>query len=132
MANYMFGLPGDDAETVKKTFDLSLELCTSGWNTYAAMALPGSRLYKEAVEKKIRLPDTYSGYSFHAYDTVCLPTEKLKAWEILKLRDDAFLTYHSDKKFLSRIKSRFGADAVNNIKEMNKIIKRKIIEESLN
>ena len=72
MANYMFGLPGDDAETVKKTFDLSLELCTSGWNTYAAMALPGSRLYKEAVEKKIRLPDTYSGYSFHAYDTVCL------------------------------------------------------------
>ena len=35
MANYMFGLPGDDAETVKKTFDLSLELCTSGWNTYA-------------------------------------------------------------------------------------------------
>ena len=133
MANYMFGLPGDDAETVKKTFDLSLELCTSGWNTYAAMALPGSRLYKEAVEKKIRLPDTYSGYSFHAYDTVCLPTEKLKAWEILKLRDDAFLTYHSDKKFLSRIKSRFGADAVNNIKEMNKIkLKRKIIEESLN
>ena len=133
MANYMFGLPGDDAETVKKTFDLSLELCTSGWNTYAAMALPGSRLYKEAVEKKIRLPDTYSGYSFHAYDTVCLPTEKLKAWEILKLRDDAFLTYHSDKKFLSRIKSRFGVDAVNNIKEMNKIkLKRKIIEESLN
>ena len=53
MANYMFGLPGDDAETVKKTFDLSLELCTSGWNTYAAMALPGSRLYKEAVEKKL-------------------------------------------------------------------------------
>ena len=38
---------------MKKTFDLSLELCTSGWNSYAAMALPGSRLYKEAVRKKL-------------------------------------------------------------------------------
>ena len=52
MANYMFGLPGDDAETTKKTFDLSLELCTSGWNTYAAMALPGSRLYKRSCREK--------------------------------------------------------------------------------
>ena len=40
------------------------------------------------------MPKSYSGYSFHAYDTVCLPTEKLKPWEILKLRDDAFVNYH--------------------------------------
>ena len=54
MANYIFGLPGDTSETMKKTFDLSLELCTAGWNTYAAMALPGSQLYKSALEKKYR------------------------------------------------------------------------------
>ena len=40
MANYIFGLPGDTKETVKKTFELSLKLCTAGWNTYGAMALP--------------------------------------------------------------------------------------------
>ncbi len=132
MANYIYGLPGDDNLSIKKTLDLSLDLCTSGWNTYAAMALPGSLLYKEAVDKGIQLPDTYSGYSFHAYDTVCLPTDKLKAWEILKLRDDAFQLYHSNDKFLDRIKFRFGDKAVNNIKEMNKIkLKRKIIEENL-
>ena len=38
MANYIFGLPGDDKKTIQKIFDLSLELCTAGWNTYAAMA----------------------------------------------------------------------------------------------
>ncbi len=133
MANYIFGLPGDDINTIKKTYDLSVELCTSGWNTYAAMALPGSLLYKEALEKGIELPTTYSGYSFHSYDTVCLPTEKLKAWEVLKLRDDAFKNYHSNLKFLERVKMRFGNKAINNIIEMNKIeLKRKIIEENIN
>ena len=33
MGNYIFGLPGDTKETMKKTFDLSVELCTAGWNT---------------------------------------------------------------------------------------------------
>ena len=81
MANYIFGLPGDTKETMKKTFDLSLELCTAGWNTYAAMALPGSQLYKNALEKKYKLPDSYEGYSFHSYATQPLPTETLKAEE---------------------------------------------------
>ncbi len=133
MANYMYGLPGDDYETIKKTYDLSVELCTSGWNTYPAMALPGSALYKEGIEKGIDFPQSYSGYSFHAYDTVCLPTEKLKPWEILKLRDDAFINYHLNPKFLQRIKKRFGDKAVENIRQMSKIkLKRKIVEDNLN
>ena len=77
MANYIYGLPGDTEETIKKTFELSLDLCTTGWNTYAAMALPGSQLYKEALEKNHDLPESYEGYSFHSYETLPLPTEKL-------------------------------------------------------
>ncbi len=132
MANYMYGLPGDDKETIKKTFELSIELCTSGWNTYPAMALPGSLLYKQSIENGVEMPKSYSGYSFHAYDTICLPTEKLKAWEILKLRDDAFVDYHLNSKFLDKIKKRFGYKAVENIKQMSKIkLTRKIVEENL-
>ena len=131
MANYMFGLPGDDKETIKKTYELSVDLCTSGWNTYPAMALPGSLLYKQGIEKGIEMPKSYSGYSFHAYDTICLPTEKLKPWEILKLRDDAFIDYHLNPKFLERIQKRFGDKAVSNIKQMSKIkLTRKIVEEN--
>jgi radical SAM superfamily enzyme YgiQ (UPF0313 family) len=130
MANYMYGLPGDNYETIKKTLDLSIKLCTSGWNTYPAMALPGSALYKEAVNKNIDLPDSYSGFSFHAYDTICLPTNELKSWEILKLRDDAFFQYHTNTKFLDRIKLKFGRKAVVNILKMTKIkLRRKLIEK---
>ena len=67
MANYMFGLPGDTHETMRKTLDLSKELCSMAWNAYAAMPLPGSALYKEAVEAGIEMPEDYAGYSFHAY-----------------------------------------------------------------
>ena len=113
---------------MKKTFDLSLELCTAGWNTYAAMALPGSQLYKNAVEKNIKLPENYEGYSFHSYETQPLPTEFLKAEEILEYRDKSFKNYHNYKPFLDKIERKFGKKATNNIKDMTKItLKRKIL-----
>ena len=132
MANYIFGLPGDTIETMKKTFDLSLELCTAGWNTYAAMALPGSQLYKNAVGKNYKLPNSYDGYSFHSYNTQPLPTETLKPEEILEYRDKSFNNYHTHKPFLDKIKNKFGQKAVDNIKNMTKIkLKRKILGDQL-
>ena len=131
MANYIFGLPGDDKNSMKETFELSKELCTSGWNTYAAMALPGSALYKKAKENNTKLPESYESYSFHAYDTLPLPTEHLSPSEILKYRDDCYIEYHNYSKFLSRIEKRYGKKAKENIVEMSKIkLRRKIIEEA--
>ena len=128
MANYIYGLPGDTDKTMKKTFDLSLELCTAGWNTYAAMALPGSQLYKNALINKNKLPNTYEGYSFHSYETLPLSTESLTAAEILRYRDEAFKKYHTYKPFLDKIKNKFGEKAAKNIEEMTKVsLKRKIL-----
>ena len=132
MANYIFGLPGDTKETMKRTFDLSLELCTAGWNTYAAMALPGSQLYKNAVDKKIKLPTDYEGYSFHSYETQPLPTDTLKPEEILEYRDKSFKKYHTYEPFLNKIEKKFGKKAVDNIKDMTKVdLKRKILGHNL-
>jgi len=129
LANYIFGLPGDTRETMKKTFDLSIDLCTAGWNAYAAMALPGSQLYKNAVEKKYKLPTNYEGYSFHSYETQPLPTETLKPEEILEYRDKSFKNYHTHKSFLDKIEKKFGKKAIDNIKNMTKIdLKRKILK----
>ena len=128
MANYIYGLPGDTKKTIKKTFNLSLELCTAGWNTYAAMALPGSLLYKKALEDGTPLPDTYEGYSFHSYETLPLPTETLTAKDVIFLRDKAFHEYHNHKPFLELIEKKFGKKAAENIVEMTKIkLKRKIL-----
>ena len=132
MANYILGLPGDDKITMKKTFDLSIELCTSGWNTYAAMALPGSQLYKKAIKNNVKLPENYEGYSFHSYDTINLPTDKLKAYEVLKYRDQCFDKYHNHIPFLNRIEKKFGLKARLNIEKMTEIkLKRKVIEQQI-
>ena len=128
MANYIFGLPGDTRETIQKTLNLSKELCTAGWNTYAAMALPGSRLYLEAKSNNIPLPQTYEAFSFHSYDTWPLPTDTLTVLEVLELRDQAFLDYHTHKPFLNMIEKKYGKTASSNIQEMTKIkLKRKIL-----
>ncbi len=127
MANYIYGLPGDTRDTIQKTLDLSLELCTAGWNTYGAMALPGSFLYKKAKDEGVELPSSYEGYSFHSYDTLPLPTEELSAKEVITLRDEAFDKYHNYKPFLDLITKKFGSKAAENIVEMTKIkLKRKI------
>jgi radical SAM superfamily enzyme YgiQ (UPF0313 family) len=131
MANFIVGLPGENYDLMRRTFDLSVDLCTSGWNMYAAMALPGSALYKQAIEKGYELPESYVGYSFHAYETLPMPTEHLSPAEILDFRDKAFVLYHSNPQFLERINRKFGSRAVENIQSMLKVsLKRKIIEEA--
>jgi anaerobic magnesium-protoporphyrin IX monomethyl ester cyclase len=128
IANYLFGLPGDSQETMQKTHDLGKELNTIAWNAYAAMALPGSLLYREALEAGHELPSDYAGYSFHSYNTKPLPTEYLQPAEILKFRDEAWHDYHTSEKFLERIQERYGTIAKDNILEMTKIkLKRKIL-----
>lgn len=132
LANYIYGLPGDTEETINETYNLSLKLNTLGWNTYAAMALPGSQLYKDGLDNNIDLPNKYSEFSFHSYDTKPLSTESLKAERILQLRDQKFEEYFSNKNFLKKIENKFGINAVVNIKNMLKVkLKRKIIEENL-
>ena len=129
IANYMFGLPTDTMETMEKTLQLSYELCTIAWNAYAAMPLPGSQLYKDAVDRGFKLPEDYAGYSFHAYTTQPLPTDELTPEQILKFRDEAYLKYHTYEPFLNKVRETYGEIAVNNILENTKIkLKRKILE----
>ena len=129
MGNYIFGLPGDTKESMKKTLELSIELNTMGWNAHASTPLPGSELYKIAVEKGYELPNNYEGYSFHSYDALPLPNENLSAAEMLKFRDDAFNIYHSNKKFIDKVFKKYGKNAAENIKAMTKLkLKRKILE----
>lgn len=131
MANYIYGLPGDTPETIQNTFELSVKLNTLGWNTYAAMALPGSPLYAKAKSEGQRLPRNYEEFSFHSYETIPLSNENMKASDILQLRDDKFTEYFARPEFITRIEKKFGKRASENIKKMNsKVLRRKIIEEA--
>ena len=127
-ANYIFGLPEDSEKSLKFTYDFAEETNSEMVNFYSAMAYPGSPLFLEARKNGIELPSNYSGYSQHSYDTLNLSTTKLSASQILKFRDEAWMKYHTNEKYLNLIKEKFGQNAVDNIKSTTKIkLKRKLL-----
>lgn len=115
LANYIFGLPGDTIESMQKTLDLSLELNTAGWNAYPAIALPGSKLYKDSFDNNYELPKSYDQFGFHSRRTLPMFNPSLTRAEILEFRDEAFIKYHSNPKFLNKIENKFGKLAKENI-----------------
>ena len=126
-ANYIFGLPQETEESMAETLSFAIDAKTEMANFYSAMAYPGSPLYLESVKNNIKLPETYSGYSQHSYDTQNLPSEHLEAAEILKFRDYAWNKYHTDENYLKRLENKFGLNSRINLEETTKIkLNRKI------
>jgi radical SAM superfamily enzyme YgiQ (UPF0313 family) len=118
IGNYIFGLPEDTHETMQETLDLALDLNCEFGNFYSAMAYPGSLLYQQAQQLGWKLPDTWTGYSQHAVDTLPLPTKHLAAGEVLAFRDAAFHAYFTHQPYLDMVQRKFGAATVAHIREM--------------
>ncbi len=127
IGNYIFGLPDDTLESMQETLELAIEANCEFANFYSAMAYPGSQLYRMAVEKGWELPDSWIGYSQHSYETKPLRTEVLGAAEVLKFRDEAFMRYFSNPKYLDMVRKKFGGDVIRHIEDMTRIkLKRKL------
>jgi radical SAM superfamily enzyme YgiQ (UPF0313 family) len=107
IGNYIFGLPEDDLESMQATLDLAL-----------TMAYPGSALYQMALEKGWPLPENWSGYSQHSVDTLPLPTQHVSAGDVLRFRDHAFQKYFSSPSYLEMVRSKFGQETVDHIRNM--------------
>jgi radical SAM superfamily enzyme YgiQ (UPF0313 family) len=118
IANFIFGLPEDDLESMQETLDMALDLNCEFANFYCAMAYPGSQLFGTAIDEGWPLPPTWSGYSQHSVDSLPLPTKHLSAAEVLRFRDHAFQEYFSSPKYLEMIGRKFGRDTVQHVQEM--------------
>lgn len=110
LGNFIFGLPDDTMETMNATLDLALGLDLDFANFYSAMAYPGSALFSQA--KPGDLPERWSGYSQHSFDTKPLPTEALTSAEVLAFRDHAFRQYFTDTRYRAHVMGKFGAAAL--------------------
>lgn len=117
-ANFIFGLPEDTLESMQETLDMAIELCPDWANFYSAMAYPGSKLYTIALKEKIPLPESWLGYSQHAYETLPLPTKYVPAGEVLQFRDDAFHVFFTHSKYLTHIEKKFGPETLQHVKRM--------------
>jgi len=128
ISNYIFGFPDDTLETMQQTLDLALELNTEMANMYPCQALPGSPMYQQAKRNGWSLPDSYAGYGFLSYESQPLPTKSLTSAEVLKFRDDAWLTYFTNPQYLSLVEHKFGVEQKKNVEDMASIrLKRQLL-----
>jgi hypothetical protein len=82
------------------------------------MAYPGSPLYDLALQSGWALPSSWSGFSQHSYDCTPLPTEKVSAADVLRVRDDAFHRYFSNPRYLDLVTQRFGWETRHHVESM--------------
>ncbi|MFA4903584.1 MAG: radical SAM protein [Desulfobaccales bacterium] len=118
-ANFIFGLPEDDLDSMHATLKLMLDINAEWANIYSAMAYPGSRLYDLAVADNWPLPETWQGYSQYAYESLPLPTKYLSGGQVLAFRDYAFDVYYRSPRYLEMICRKFGRETANHLKEMS-------------
>ena len=132
IGNYIFGLPDDDADTMRATLDLATELNCDFANFYSAMAYPGSPLHEQAVRQQVPLPRQWTGYSQHARDCLPLPTRHVTARDVLRFRDAAFQEYYRNPAYLSMLERKFGAGVVAAIEHMASVpLRRDLLEGRL-
>ncbi|MBL8723517.1 MAG: cobalamin-dependent protein [Planctomycetes bacterium] len=108
MGNYIFGLPEDDLATMRQTLDFAKQLNTEFANFFAAMAYPGSQLYREALQRGWPLPAGWDGYSQHSKSCLPLPTRHVDGPTVLAFRDAAFQEYFRNKAYRSHAERTFG------------------------
>lgn len=128
IANYIFGLPDDNYESINRTLDTAIELNTETANFYPCFALPGSPLHLQAKNDGTLLPKTFDAWSFHSYESLPLPTKHLSAAEVLRFRDNAWRLYFSREEYQNKVKKLFGDEALQSVKNMLEIrLKRKLL-----
>lgn len=128
MGNFIFGLPDDTLKTMEETLDLAKDLNCEFVNFYCAMAYPGSKLYKIALEQKWDLPRAWHAFSQHSYEASPLPTKYLSANEVLRFRDNAFHGYFENPHYLHMLSDKFGEKVRNYVDEMTKVrLRRRLL-----
>ncbi len=118
LANFMFGLPDDDLDSMQRTLDLAMQLNAQYTNFYSTKAYPGSRLYQQALADGVPLPDSWRGYPEFSEDCLPLPTKHLTGEEVLAFRDRAFVEFHSRPEYLNMLESRFGPAAATQMRNV--------------
>jgi len=138
---FIFGLPGDDLESMRDTYSLACELNTPFASFYCTQALPGSALYARAKANGYPLPERpggpgWIGHSQYGYE--CEPFYEgtaLTPAQILAFRDLAHVDYFTRPKFREMLLVRpgFGEVALQSIDRWvdgARGLRRKIVEDA--
>ncbi len=107
MGNFMFGLPDETMDDMKRSFASALNLHCEYINFYVALPYPGSKWYADLKDK----PTDWSSFNQYS-ENICADPE------VIKFRDRAYRAYITNPEYLSMIKGKFGDRAVQELRDM--------------
>jgi anaerobic magnesium-protoporphyrin IX monomethyl ester cyclase len=111
VANFIFGLPEDDLDSMKESFEMAKSHQFEWVNFYCAMAYPGTQLYDELVAQGVEMPREWSAYGHYSPNSRPLSTKYVDWKDVVRFRDAAFVEYYSDPAYQAMIARRFGEEA---------------------
>lgn len=109
LGNFMFGLPNESMDDMKRTLDFAIKENFEYANFYVALPYPGSSWYDSLTIK----PTDWSSFSQFSPNICADPS-------VVKFRDEAFQTYFNNPDYLSMIRKKFGEQGESHIREMVK------------
>lgn len=118
-ANFIFGLPEDDLETMQATLDMAIDLNAEWVNFSMFMPFPGSKLYTKFVEmNNVNLPKSWEGYSYYSKESSPMNTRYISGEEVRIFRDAAFISYLDRQEYKDVLFNKYGQCAVDEIDNM--------------
>ena len=118
IGNFIFGLPEDSTKTMQATLDMAKEYNFEWANFYCAMAYPGTQLHEYARKSGVRLQENWQGYGQYSADSLPMSTKHLSAAEVLRFRDQAFVDYYTNPRYLKMLERTFGPPALESIRQI--------------
>jgi len=123
-ADVMFGLWDEDLDSLKRTYAFLVKYNFEWANMYPVFGYPGTKLFD-----RVEGISDWKSYALYGYDCRPMATKYLSAAQVLRFRDEAFISYHSRPEYLGMIEKRFGNATREHIVRMTgKTLKRRILE----
>lgn len=129
IANFMFGLPDDTYETMKKTLGLAKAINPEWINFSVTMAYPGSKDYITRKKNGQISSNKWIEYAQYSYECTPMGSKYLSPQEVLEYRDWAFDEFfRENNEYFDLIRDKFGRYYADSIISMNKTkLKRKLL-----
>jgi len=115
MAHVIFGLPGEDEETLKSTYNFLLEINPDGVNWNLVTPYPGTKLFEMAKHRNLIL--TYDWSKYNTRDIV-MRTERLSGAKLMRIKKRLYRDF-TIRQIIRRLQK-----ALHNKKELGFLFRR--------
>ncbi|MBI4043474.1 MAG: radical SAM protein [Candidatus Diapherotrites archaeon] len=110
---FIFGLPGDTPETMKKTIEMAKELNPNSAQFYPLMVYPGNEAYRWAQRNGLLATEDYSKWvTPEGLHTTTVSRPGLPADEVVRWCNRARLEFYTNPKFLKKMAVQAAANPV--------------------